>query len=65
MKAAFDAARTGDCATVAKLDVEVREIDVDFHDTAFVRDLGIARCLAGNVPAPPITPAPTPVPEQP
>ena len=62
---AVDAARTGDCATVAKLDVEVREIDVNFHDTVFVRDVGIARCLAGNVPVPSITPALGPVPESP
>jgi len=65
MKAAFDAARTGDCATVAKVDVELREIDVEFHDKVFVRDVGIARCLAGNVPAPPIMPAPGPVPQSP
>jgi len=65
MRAAFDAARTGDCATVVKLDVEVREIDAEFHNKVFVRDVGLARCLAGNVDAPPITPAHGPVPESP
>ena len=39
------AARAGDCETVAKLDVQVRAIDTDFHDTVFIRDAAIAGCL--------------------
>jgi hypothetical protein len=41
----------------------VREIDLDFHDTVFVRDAAIARCLAASLaPAPPIPSTPTPGP---
>ena len=65
-RSARNAARRGDCAAVAKLDVQVRALDVDVHDTEFVRDAAIARCLAGTVPSPPsITPAPEPAPEYP
>ena len=45
-KDAAAAARAADCATVTKLEVQVREIDLDFHDTVFTRNIAIARCLA-------------------
>jgi hypothetical protein len=45
-KSAAQAARQGDCATVAELDVQLRAVDLDFHNTVFVGDVAIARCLA-------------------
>jgi len=51
-KAASSAARSGDCVIVIKLGADVRSIDADFHDSVFVRDAAIARCLAANA-APP------------
>lgn len=45
------AARDGDCATVRKLEAQVRATDAEFHDQvfirdrAFIRDVGIAACL--------------------
>jgi hypothetical protein len=46
-KLAAEAARAADCAKVKELDVEVQGLDLDFHNTVFVRDVAIARCLAG------------------
>jgi hypothetical protein len=45
-KAAAAAARTGDCAAVLELDAQVRAVDLDFHNTVFLGDVAIARCLA-------------------
>jgi len=57
------AARAGDCATVAKLDAQVRDIDVDYHMTVFRRDVAIKRCLDAAAPAPVTAPAPATPPE--
>jgi hypothetical protein len=46
MQAAAQAARGGSCAVVQTASTEVRGLDVEFHDTVFVRDVAIARCLA-------------------
>ena len=45
-KRAASAARGDDCATVRELDPKIRELDVEFHDVVFARDVAIARCLA-------------------
>jgi hypothetical protein len=45
MTTAADAARHDDCATVMEIDPQVRELDADLHDTVFVRDVAIRRCL--------------------
>ena len=44
-KEAMTAARAGNCEAVRTLGVKVRDEDVDFHATVFVRDVAIARCL--------------------
>lgn len=62
-KEAETAARSGDCATVAKLDAQVGQLDDDFHTTVFLGDVAIARCL-GAVQAP-AEPEHTPVRTQP
>lgn len=55
---AATAARQGDCATVVKLEVFVRELDGEFHDTVFAGDVAIARCFKQAEPAPPPTTTP-------
>ncbi len=47
-KRAYAAARADDCATVRALDPQIRELDVEFHDVVFMRDVGIARCLVST-----------------
>jgi hypothetical protein len=47
-KRAAAAARADDCATVRELDPQIRELDVEFHDVVFMRDVAIARCLVGT-----------------
>ncbi len=39
-------AAAGDCGVVRSLERRVRELDGGYHDTVFVRDPPIARCLA-------------------
>ena len=45
-KQAADAARSEDCTQVQAIAPRVRELDVEFYGTVFVRDVAIARCLS-------------------
>ncbi len=47
-KLAASAARAGDCALVSVQNRIVRDIDPEFHEVVFVRDVAIARCLASE-----------------
>ena len=40
------AARAHDCAKVKAMDVDVRALDLEFHDTVFAREAAISVCLA-------------------
>jgi hypothetical protein len=47
-KGAAESARAGDCAAVAQRQHEVRDLDLEFHDSVFVRDVAIHSCLTAN-----------------
>jgi hypothetical protein len=61
-KKAAVAARQGDCQAVASADRALVDIDREFRDTVFARDVAIARCLAkpASTPAATQPEAPTP-----
>lgn len=44
-KQAADAARDRDCTQVQAIAPRVRELDLDFHVSVFMRDVAIQRCL--------------------
>lgn len=44
-KQAATAARDEDCTQVQAIDPRVRDLDLDFHNVVFMRDVGIQRCL--------------------
>jgi hypothetical protein len=44
-KRAAAAARADDCATVREIDPQIGQLDLEFHDVVFMRDVAIARCL--------------------
>jgi hypothetical protein len=44
-KQAKSAARSRDCTQVTAIDPRVHELDADFHDVVFMRDVAIKRCL--------------------
>jgi hypothetical protein len=44
-KQAEDAARDQDCTQVQAIAPRVRELDLDFHVSVFMRDVAIQRCL--------------------
>jgi len=52
------AALAGECDAVRKLGRQVFALDAEFHNTVFLADIGIKRCLAPT--APPTDPAPAP-----
>lgn len=43
------AARASDCSRVTVLDAQVRVVDAEFHDTVFLADVAIARCLDHSI----------------
>lgn len=47
-KRAQEAARKGDCDRVKKIEPTVKDRDPSFHDTVFMRDAAIQRCLTGH-----------------
>jgi len=56
-------ASAGNCAVVRGRDMQVRELDAEYHATVFLRDLAIKRCLDAAAPAPVTAPAPATPPE--
>jgi hypothetical protein len=52
-RSAIDSANANDCAAVKRREVDVLELDPRFHDTVFVRDAAIKKCLDAAVPAQP------------
>lgn len=44
-KAAFIAARRGDCPHVQVLAQRIRELDSDMHETVFLRDAAVQKCV--------------------
>jgi hypothetical protein len=44
-KAAATASGNGDCAKVKQFEVQVKALDIAFHDTTFRQDAAIAACL--------------------
>ena len=44
-KQAADAARSQDCTQVQAIAPRVRDLDLDFHVSVFMRDVAIQRCL--------------------
>lgn len=44
-KHARDLARKGKCDSVAKIDPRVKQLDPDFYEVVFLRDVAVARCL--------------------
>ena len=52
-KQAAAAARAGECATVTAIDPQLCTLDADYHDSVFVHDVSIAKCLGEPRPCPP------------
>jgi hypothetical protein len=50
-------ASAGNCAVVRGRDMQVRELNAEYHATVFLRDVAIKRCLDAPASAPVITPA--------
>ena len=44
LRSAVEAARANDCATVATISAEVRDLDAALHENVFTQELTIARC---------------------
>jgi hypothetical protein len=64
MQAAVVAARAGNCDVVAARSRDIRELDLKFYETVFVRDPAIQSCIAPQTPpsvatAPVTTPPPS------
>ena len=53
LRSAVEAARAKDCATVATISAEVRDLDPALHENVFSQELTIARCEGALSEAPP------------